>query len=104
MEFITTNIIENPVIQSFLEQQLDLSLFDTPIYTGSGADLIAKLIGISIIAAASLVKLPSLYNVAKSGSSEGFALSSVYAEVIMFANAAFYGFYKVSKREREWRE
>jgi hypothetical protein len=58
----------------------------------------------SIIAAASLVKLPSLYNVAQARSSEGFALRSVYAEVIMFANAAFYGFYQVRKKSKIERE
>mmetsp|Transcript_30102 Transcript_30102/g.36774 ORF Transcript_30102/g.36774 Transcript_30102/m.36774 type:complete len:259 (+) Transcript_30102:144-920(+) len=53
--------------------------------------LITKLIGIAIIIGATLNKAPVVFNVLSTHSVTGLAVGSVYGEVIMYSNSAFYG-------------
>ena len=53
--------------------------------------LVTKLIGVAIICGAALNKAPIFFNIYRTKSGAGFTMSSVYAESIMYSNAAFYG-------------
>eukprot|EP00978_Attheya_sp_CCMP212_P047035 scaffold421190_cov50-Attheya_sp.AAC.4 len=59
--------------------------------SGCISRLMVKGIGIAIILGASLNKAPVFFNVLSTKSVAGLSISSVYAETIMYANAAFYG-------------
>lgn len=53
--------------------------------------ILTKLIGVAIIVGACLNKAPVLFNVAQTKSTTGLAVGSVYGEVIMYSNGAYYG-------------
>ena len=67
------------------EQCMD-HLFSVPCLTA----LALKMVGIAIIAGACLNKAPVVKNILVNKSVAGMATGSVYAETIMYANAAFY--------------
>jgi len=52
---------------------------------------ITKAIGIAIICFASVNKAPVFFNILNTQSGAGISMGSVYAEMIMYSNAAFYG-------------
>lgn len=54
--------------------------------------LLVKGIGIAIIAAACLNKAPVMMNIYNSNSAAGFTQFSVYSDVLVVSNCAFYGF------------
>ncbi len=54
--------------------------------------LIAKALGIAIIAGAFLNKVPIMLNIINSKSAEGLSRSSLYGDTVVIANGAFYGF------------
>jgi len=58
------------------------------------ATLISKSIGIVIIAGAFLNKAPIIYNIVSNQSVVGIAIASIYTEVLMYSNGAFYSFLK----------
>lgn len=53
--------------------------------------LITKLIGIAIICFSSINKAPVFFNIINTQSGAGISMNSIYAESIMYSNAAFYG-------------
>jgi mannose-P-dolichol utilization defect protein 1 len=53
--------------------------------------LLAKAVGVGIIMAACLNKMPVMLNLWKSQSTQGLSRYSVYGEAVMYANATFYG-------------
>lgn len=53
--------------------------------------LITKVIGLAIICFASINKAPVFFNILNTQSGAGISMGSVYAETIMYSNAAFYG-------------
>uniref|UniRef100_A0A7R9WVS7 Solute carrier family 66 member 3 n=1 Tax=Craspedostauros australis TaxID=1486917 RepID=A0A7R9WVS7_9STRA len=59
---------------------------------GCFSQLIAKALGVAIILGSCLNKTPIMINVLNSKSAAGLSRNSLYGEVIVYANGAFYGF------------
>lgn len=56
--------------------------------------VITKCIGVAIITGAFLNKAPIIYNIVRNQSVVGIAIASIYTEVLMYSNAAFYSILK----------
>lgn len=66
---------------------LDLTLPSTSCLSR----LLAKLVGLAILAGACLNKAPIIFNIFKSKSAAGFSTKSCYSELLVYCNAALYG-------------
>lgn len=72
--------------ECFSEYFENLNFLDVPCFKLT----LSKVLGLSIISGAFLLKAPQIYNFVKSGSVEGVSLFSCYLDVIVYQNSIIY--------------